>query len=472
MKLIRILILLLCSAILLCGCASEHGGGTVTQSTGEVTSGDAGSTTGADVSTAGAADTVSLVADGKPVYKVVRPEEASEMLTSVAIGLRKELSDICGVSFGIGTDFIMPGSDPANDREILLGGVDREEAKKAAAGLSGSEYVIAVDGNKIVIAGGSDYACGKGAEAFLAMLTADTGFTLSGTLRITGKAESGNLLGVTNQGESCIEVYSLPTRTLGKSELVWRYRMPYYNVADMKLRTDPTHGEVALAVCGSGCAMMITYPAGKLIWSTEKAANNPHSIELLPDGIIAVASSTGNAVRFFTLSSDEYKGEVTLGDAHGVLWDPENEVLWALGGNVLTAYSVRKDAAGGVGVTEVTERRVTVPTGSGHDLAPYYGDTNILWLTSGSAVYQFNKTTGAFSTAYDGSQKINLGNVKSIGNFRDGTVTLTVPDGAFKSWTTATVDIFTLQNGGYAAGEAVSATGAFYKCRVWCADYQ
>ena len=46
---------------------------------------------------------------------------------------------------------------------------------------------------------------------------------------------------------------------------------------------------------------MYEYPSGKVLWAASSyAAENPHSIEISPDGrIIAVASSTGGEVRFY-----------------------------------------------------------------------------------------------------------------------------------------------------------------------------
>ena len=94
--------------------------------------------------------------------------------------------------------------------------------------------------------------------------------------------------------------------------------------AGVKLRRHEVWGDVIIT-CYGATGSILSYPEGKNLWTTYSAADNPHSVELLPGNIFVVASSSGNALRFFDVSSKDttkYK-EVRFTDAHGVLWDPD-----------------------------------------------------------------------------------------------------------------------------------------------------
>ena len=118
------------------------------------------------------------------------------------------------------------------------------------------------------------------------------------------------------------------------------------------------------------------------------------------------------------------------------------------------------------------ERRSTVPTDHGHDLAPVYGDSNLLWITSGTRVYIYDKTTKGLTDVFPGSDIIIQRSVKGVGNFYDGSLVLTTPDGVFKSWTTTTINYYPKIGEKHISIEVKSSTGAFYKVRVWSSDYQ
>ena len=422
------------------------------------------------------ADIGLLNENGKAVYRIVRPDRGSDAVVQMGVDLKKSLQGLTGATFSLTSDFLMPNEsleDMADVPEILIGATNRPESAEASEGLTSDEYVIRVIGAKIVIVGGSDQVTKRATEAFLAMLTAENGFILDKDTNIREKIERGDyLVALTNQGKSYLEVYDISDGKLDENSLVWSYKMPYYNIAGTKFRHSETHGDVALAVCGSSYGCMVSYPDGKLLWSTEAAANNPHSIELMPNGVIAIASSTGGEVRFFTTDkkrSTAASASMVLEDAHGVLWDEEKEVLWAIGRNVLTAYRVTL-ADGKVTVTEETSLRATIPSDYAHDLAPVYGNKDELWITTGSHVHRFSKTSKTFSTDYEGHKVLDRSGIKGVGNFDDGSIVYIYPDGAYKSWTSQSM--FFLRTGGAASETLTSADGHFYKVRVWDTRYQ
>ena len=413
---------------------------------------------------------------GEAAYTVIRPDEGSGDEKQTAIDLKKSLQTLTGSEFSISSDFLMPNQtleSLAQAPEILIGATNRPESIAAREGLTVNDYVIRVVGTKIVIAGGCDLMTKRAIEEFLSMLSAENGFTLAADTDVLVEIERGPyIVALTNQGKEYLEVYDISDGKLDESSLIWSYKLPYYNIAGTKLRHSETHGDVALAVCGNTYGCMISYPEGKLLWYTEAAASNPHSIELMPNGVIAIASSTGGEVRFFTTDKKTSRtpaAKVTLEDAHGVLWDDEKQVLWAIGRTVLTAYRVTLDGTK-VTVTEDTSLRATIPSDWSHDLAPVYGNTDALWITTGSHVYRFNKTTKTFSTDYAGHEILDRKDIKGVGSFDDGAVAYIYPDGAFKTWTGQSA--YLLKAGATACETLTSADGHFYKLRVWDTRYQ
>ena len=184
---------------------------------------------------------------------------------------------------------------------------------------------------------------------------------------------------------------------------------------------------VVLFTCARGTAGMIEYPSGKCLWKA-KVGNSPHSIELLPNGDIVVAASGGGEwdagrLTYFELTGGSYVAttEHMLYSAHGVTWDPENEVLWASGFRVVEAYRLTTDAQGRATLSKVAGKGAAIADGSGHDLMQDYADSDILWVTTNRSVLQFSKSRNAFLGEFPNSAALrNVTGVKGIGGFSDG----------------------------------------------------
>ncbi|MCF3110643.1 DUF6528 family protein [Niabella sp. CC-SYL272] len=240
--------------------------------------------------------------------------------------------------------------------------------------------------------------------------------------------------------------------------------------SDVKLRSSTFFGGQVVAIADSrGFCGLVPYPAGnKKLWAIDvgrpgPAANNPHAIELLPDGNVAIAASNGNSVRVYTSSQGPASVKYvnfTLSSAHGVLWDPAEKILWALGSDVLTGLEIGGTAAAPV-INEKAGCRFSLPTTGGHDLFAFYGDKNRLWLTTSKGVYTFNKTTKTFTPV--GSYNSE---VKSIGNQPSGQVVLTMASTCTDGWNTNTVRY------DYPAYTRTIKGACFYKARVWWSAYQ
>ena len=416
-----------------------------------------------------------LIADGKTAFTIVRSDKCSEYVKKQASLLRNGLVELCP-DFPITTDWERDMENKAEEiaarYEILLGLTNRPQSASAAEGLPNDSYRVVRDGTKIVLAAGSFAALEKAVRAFLASLRTEGDAVIFDT-DLSGKASSSYLIAVTDQKNSRVSVFDLAAGDLSAAKAVWSHSYSEYNIADTRLR-EYEGKDVVLAAYGGSSASMTDVETGKVLWSTNQTANNPHAAELIPtDGgyVIAVAASTGNEIRFFALPSVTPAASVSFPDAHGALWDPLNGLLWAQGDGTLTAYTVRRNG-NTVTVTEAEEHRSSLPSGGAHDLQPYYGDPDKLFVTNSKAVYVYSKSQKTFSTDYPGWKQLNRANVKGVGIFPDGSLIYIVPDGAFRTWTSATVNFVQNIGGDYVPAPLTSPDSGYYKVRVWNKNYQ
>jgi hypothetical protein len=251
------------------------------------------------------------------------------------------------------------------------------------------------------------------------------------------------------------------------------WRLP----SDVKLRNSSFYGGQVMLVCDSdGFAAIVPYPAGNTKkWSINlNVGPNPHAVELLPDGNIAIAASTGGWVRIYTASqgtdSNKYV-QYDLAGAHGVLWDPKMQLLWAVGDKIITGLKIGGTAEAPT-IQEDTSLTTKLIVTGGHDLRPVYGDTDRLWVTTNAGVVQFIKSTKSWDVKYEGYKILNRPKVKSISNDPKGKIIVqTKPNNTLFEWATNTVDIFIL--GKEPTHETrTRKSSAIYKARIWNADYQ
>lgn len=238
--------------------------------------------------------------------------------------------------------------------------------------------------------------------------------------------------------------------------------------SDVKLRDSCVYGGQWMVVADSkGFAGIIPYPAGNSKKWSQVIPGNLHAIELLPDGNVAIAASNGGFVRVYTASQSVTSStyvQYDLPGGHGVLWDPAEEVLWALGDDHLVSLKVLGTPSAPI-LQEVS--KVSLPTRYGHDLSPVYGDNDRLWVTTVSKVYHYVKSTQSWTETYTGSGSVNRHDVKGNGNQPSGQIAQTIPKaGGVQPWTTDTVDFFLPDMTRTRTG------GGFYKVRVWNSAYQ
>ncbi len=276
-----------------------------------------------------------------------------------------------------------------------------------------------------------------------------------------------------------------PNRTIAvydiaKGEMntpIWSYTSTFcQTVSGFKFRNLSPYGDVVL-ITGGTTTEMVTYDTKEVIWKTSQSPSNAHSVELLPNGIVAVGGSSGNSISFFNINDDDPEvPELTISytDAHGVLWDPKYEVLWCAGDDMLFAYKVTLNDDGSVSAVKDENLSVTAPDSGLHDLQAYLGHEDILLVTTHKHVYFYNKVNKTFTDVYTDVENASVIEIKSVGFFENGDIFYTEHDGIFDNdkggWNTTFVN--------YIDGETrtlstvATTAGRFYKARIWYSAYQ
>lgn len=246
------------------------------------------------------------------------------------------------------------------------------------------------------------------------------------------------------------------------------------NIDEIKLRYSSVLEKYVVCITSSAGFMGVAeYPSGKKIWEASASGMGPHSIEYLPNGMIACALS-GNTdynkacVKIYdsNKSSPVAVASESLYGAHGVVWDNELGVLWALSNYEIVAYDIGSDPDAPT-LTLINGLGGKLPGAGGHDLSTVAESPDKLWVSSNS-VYMFDKYTGKFIDAYDGKSQIAAYNVKCISSTENGTVLRTVATEVYKAHDTDTLTVFVKnESGSYTETNYVFADRAFYKARYF-----
>ncbi|MEN0052667.1 MAG: DUF6528 family protein [Mucilaginibacter sp.] len=320
---------------------------------------------------------------------------------------------------------------------------------------------------------------------------------LAGKAKTESVAVADDWVSVTNQATGKIEIYDpavadwdsatalkwswKPTAAEGYSS----YALTYWDVPnDFRVRTISAWGGNWLVSCASGGLVTIaSYPAGVKRWAYNVGATvHPHSVELLPNGNIAVACTDQDSVKVFG-SSSSATDNIThasfhLVGAHSVLWDPNTSTLRAIGNDHIVALTVGGTSSPTIS-ENVAQRGYLVAGGAsvyGHDLSSDPNDPNILWCSTNGGVYKFDKTTLKFTGA---PGTLNKSFVKSISIQHSGISVSTRPDSEKSpmpanpvltpAWCTRLVDFYSA-DGIFQYSRTVSG-GKFYKAKVFKTPY-
>lgn len=194
-----------------------------------------------------------------------------------------------------------------------------------------------------------------------------------------------------------------------KADLPEKYRLQYFQSID---ECKPVaEGSQLLITSSSGGVVLVDKISKNVLFYA--FVGNAHSAELLPHNRIIVAASThdqGNRIELFDINQSESPiFQDSLYSGHGVVWDQENELLYALGYDQLRAYQLKNWNS----ATPSLERLHTweIPGESGHDLAPLPHDNSKLLLTVHEGVWLFDKERHTFEPFEPLESKVDIKSV-------------------------------------------------------------
>lgn len=160
-------------------------------------------------------------------------------------------------------------------------------------------------------------------------------------------------------------------------------------------------------------------------------ATNAHSVEYLPNDRIVVALSTGsggNSVQLYDANqSDVPLFTDSLYSGHGVTWNEERGLLYALGFDKMRAYSLKNWDAQHPELT--LEHEWELPEIGGHDL--FAPTANNLLISTNKAVWEFDLSKEQFTPFQAIATEEN---VKSV-YFDEETTEIVYTKGEVSWWT-------------------------------------
>jgi len=204
---------------------------------------------------------------------------------------------------------------------------------------------------------------------------------------------------------------------LGSGAVIWEWKPENSNVqpAHVKWFSNPSDAKMVynndyVLMNASGGGVALIRVADKKTVFYAYAGGNTHSAELLPDGNIVSASSTGNYLMLFKTDTLHYPDgvytkKVPIDFGHNVVWDATRQKLWSAARNHMNAFRYNFNCHA---PDLVTDTVFSLPGEEAHDLFPVYGE-NSLWLTNTTHVYKFDVVTAQLKEA-----DVLQANIKSI----------------------------------------------------------
>ncbi len=199
-----------------------------------------------------------------------------------------------------------------------------------------------------------------------------------------------------------------------------------------KYRYSSYYKKDVIIFCGSkGWAGIIDYETKELLFETTVNVPGPHSVELLPNGDMIMACS-GNSdydagcILYYPLSAggSMYCDKYPLWGAHSVVYDPEEELIYALGGSDVVSLAVMRPGTKEAKFAFAGLRlKLTYPDGNtdggGHELIPMLGQPGKYFLASNQLMI-LDVKEGTVSRTDEMAVKYNLTNIKGMAYFADG----------------------------------------------------
>lgn len=231
-------------------------------------------------------------------------------------------------------------------------------------------------------------------------------------------AECKHCILLSEQLQTRVAIADVPSKTIFWE---WKPSSPeiknealkwFSNISDAKL---VYNGKYILATASGGGVALIRIADKKTVFYAY-AGGNVHSAEVLPDGNIVSASSTGNYMTLFKVDTlnfpdNVYSKVIPIEFGHNVVWDHKNQLLWSAANNRLKSFRYNFDCAQ---PDLVLVESINLPGADAHDLFPVYNQ-NAMWLTNTTNVYQFDMATKKLIQA-----NVLQANIKSISSGPEG----------------------------------------------------
>jgi hypothetical protein len=206
--------------------------------------------------------------------------------------------------------------------------------------------------------------------------------------------------------KSVVWEWSPATSNVAAGDVKW-----FVNMSDAK----PVYNnKYILANASTGGVALIRIADRKTVFYAYGGNGNVHSTEVLPDGNLVIAASTGGYLMLMRMDTTSlpytgYTKKVSVTDAHNVVWDKKRQVLWTASQNKLYAFTYNFNcAAPDLTLTD----SLTLPASGCHDLFPVHGKDS-LWLSTSSKVWAINLQTRTVT------EQSALARIKSISSGPD-----------------------------------------------------
>ena len=234
--------------------------------------------------------------------------------------------------------------------------------------------------------------------AYFAFATNATSVLPQSEVAIRNPAGCKQCIIVCEQSQHRILIIEMPQK-----RVIWEWQAKNSNIDsrhtqwfDFPDEAKPVYNSNYILITASGGGVALIRLSDKKAVFYAYAGGNPHSAEILPDGNIVSASSTGNFLTLFktdTLGPPEnvISKSYPIIDGHNVEWDKKRQVLWAGSGTQLKAFTYHSDCR--QPKLEIADS-ITLPDNL-HDLFPAYNE-DALWLSTDSNVFKLNLSTKQF----------------------------------------------------------------------------
>jgi hypothetical protein len=178
----------------------------------------------------------------------------------------------------------------------------------------------------------------------------------------------------------------------------------FANLDDAKPIND---GKRVLITASNSGVAIVDVSTRKVTWMA--TVRNAHTAEILPSGLIVVASSIGgDELLIFDPKSQAPESPICrtpLPSAHGLVWDDDRKTLWALGYDELRVYTITSNDRA---QTQLELRKThKLPGIGGHDLRAVPKSAGLL-ISNKEHVYVFDRTKEQFT------EHATLGKVEKV----------------------------------------------------------